>query len=89
MGFLSVVLYVLGIILYVYTGIVFITFILGLFYSVRITKFYYILSIICYPVNKIFSGRLIVGGVFDLGGTIGLIMLSVISQFLISLSYRI
>lgn len=89
MEFLRIALRVLGITIYAYTGIVFITFILGLFYKIRITKFYYILNIICYPFNKIFMGRLIVGGILDIGGTIGLFMLSVISQFFISLSYRI
>ena len=89
MEFLRIALRVLGITIYAYTGIVFITFILGLFYKIRITKFYYVLNIICYPFNKIFMGRLIVAGILDIGGTIGLFMLSVISQFFISLSYRI
>ena len=87
MPFLRILLRSFGYALYAYTAIVFLFFILSWFGGVRNTKFYYVLSRICDPFEKIFGGKLIVGGVLDLGGTIGLFMLAVISQAMISISY--
>ena len=89
MPFLRIFLRVTGYALYVYTAIIFLYFILTWFSGARNSKFYYVLYKICEPFERIFGGKLIVGGVLDLGGTIGLIMLSVISQFLVSISYNI
>ena len=87
MPFLRILFSTLGYALYAYTLIVFVFSLLSWFSGPRNTKFYYVLSRICDPFERIFGGKLIVG-MFDLGGTLGLIMLAVISQFLISLSYR-
>ena len=87
MEVLGLLVRIIGYILYVYTFIIALYFILGWINEIRGSVFYRFLYRIVYPFERIFSGKLIVGGFLDLGGTIGLIMLAVIAQVLISISY--
>jgi len=79
---------IIGFILYSYVFVIAIFFLLGWIPEIRNSSFYRFLYRIVYPFERIFGGKLIVG-MFDLGSTIGLIMLSIIAQAIISLSYYI
>ncbi|MCR5741281.1 MAG: hypothetical protein K6G38_02310 [Gammaproteobacteria bacterium] len=84
---LRILLRVLGYGIYGYALMISLYFILGWFGGARNSKFYYALERIAYPFNRVFGGKLIIGGVLDIGSTLGLFMIVVIAQFFISLSY--
>lgn len=88
MGFLALFIRVIGYALYVYCSLIAIYFLLGWISEIRGTKFYRIFYRIVYPFERIFGGKLIIG-MFDLGSTLGLIMLVVIARAIIMLSYYI
>ena len=89
MGYLALTVRIIGFILYSYVFIIAIYFLLGWITEIRRTRFYSFLYRIVYPFERIFGGKLIIGGTIDIGETIGLILLSVIAQLIISVSYYI
>ena len=88
MYYIGLFVRIIGFILYSYVFVIAIFFLLEWIPEIRNSSFYRFLYRIVYPFERIFGGKLIVG-MFDLGSTIGLIMLSIIAQAIISLSYYI
>ncbi len=88
MEYLALFIRIIGFALYIYCFIIVIYFLLGWISEIRGTGFYRFFYRIVYPFERVFGGKLIVG-MFDLGSMLGLIMLSLIAQVIISLSYMI
>ena len=88
MEYLALFVRVIGYALYIYCFIIIIYFLLGWIQELRGTSFYRFIYRIVYPFERVFGGKLIVA-MFDVGSMLGLIMLSVIAQVIISLSYYI
>ena len=80
------VFYYLGLIYYLLLVIYIVcTWISGLYY----TKLFSILRTIASPFNRLFSGKLVVGGSFDLGYLLGLILFDVGLNAIKNVSYMI
>ena len=82
---IKIIITILVAILVFYEAIVLLSFFLPyIFPEIRYSKFYYILQKISFPFRRIFCGKLIVG-MFDFGGTLGLILLGSLISLLVYL----